>query len=793
MKSFPLLVLILILHFNIHSQTILNMDLVSNLNYPQNCNDIWGYVHQDGTEYAILGTVTGTAIISLADPENPNEVLFIPGATSVWRDMKNWNDHIYVTTDQGTDGLLIIDMADAPNNITYSFWKPEIDIRGQLSILHTCHNLYIDENGYCYLAGCNMNAGGVLIVDVHSIPGEPQFVSACDPRYSHDAMVRGDTLYSSDITSGFFSIIDVTDKIKPVTIAIQRTSFEFTHNAWVSDDGKYLFTTDERPNGYVDAYDISDLEDIRRVDRIRPLSTEGTGVIPHNVHYFDGYLVISWYTDGVIVVDASHPDHLVKVGQYDTYLPSAGGFNGCWGAYPWLPSGLLLGSDMNTGLYVLQPKYIRASRITGIVRDAISGLVLAGVTVEIDDEQSNKKNTDITGRYKSGIAGSGEKEILFSLPGYYDQLVTVNLQNGEIMTLDINLQPLPKIQIRGIVIDKSNGLPISEANVFVKSISGEIIVQTDDLGRFEIDASKGHLELIAGKWGYIYYHDTLTSFENEYLVTTELERGYQDHFVFDYGWVVSGGAARGQWERGVPEATFFNGIPSNPGNAFPIALGEKCYVTGLAGGGAGDHDLDDGFAILSSPTMNLKNALNPRLQFAYWFFNDGGFGNPNDSLVIKIRNESTVVEIAKITNSTNGWVLSNEINLNDIIDLDENVKIIFQASDLPGTGHLVEAAIDYFTIYQDPISSTNSNSVQKSWSIFPNPSTQQFHINLKDRTASKWHITDMTGKTVLDGKIYIAAENITIYHKLNNGLYFISLFDEAGVSMGVEKIIVAGN
>src|SRR5690606_34564007 len=110
---------------------------------------------------------------------------------------------------------------------------------------------------------------------------------------------------------------------------------------------------------------------------------------------------------------------------------------------------------------------IRASRITGIVRDAVSGQVLAGVSVEIDDQQANRKNTDITGRYKSGIAGFGEKDILFSLPGYHDQMVTVNLQNGEIITLNIDLQPRPKIQIRGIVTDKRSGLPISEASVFV--------------------------------------------------------------------------------------------------------------------------------------------------------------------------------------------------------------------------------------------------------------------------------------------------------------------------------------
>jgi hypothetical protein len=74
-------------------------------------NDIWGFVGKDGLEYAILGTTTGTAIYSLKDPKNPKRDTFIPGNTSIWRDMKSFKNHVYVTADQGNQGVLIINIA----------------------------------------------------------------------------------------------------------------------------------------------------------------------------------------------------------------------------------------------------------------------------------------------------------------------------------------------------------------------------------------------------------------------------------------------------------------------------------------------------------------------------------------------------------------------------------------------------------------------------------------------------------------------------------------------------------
>ena len=86
------------------------------------------------------------------------------------------------------------------------------------------------------------------------------------------------------------------------------TSCNFTHNAWISDDNNYLFTTDEQSGCYVGSYDVSDIYDIQEIDLIQEWTGDGAhgnqeNVIPHNTHVLGDYLVTSYYTSGVTIID----------------------------------------------------------------------------------------------------------------------------------------------------------------------------------------------------------------------------------------------------------------------------------------------------------------------------------------------------------------------------------------------------------------------------------------------------------------------------------------------------------
>ncbi|MFB0924127.1 MAG: hypothetical protein QMB65_02405, partial [Vicingaceae bacterium] len=127
--------------------------------------------------------------------------------------------------------------------------------------------------------------------------------------------------------------------------------------------------------------------------------------------------------------------------------------------------------------------------------------------------------------------------------------------------------------------------------------------------------------------------------------TYQMNIGYEDDFRFDLGWVASGNASSGDWERDLPNGTSYNGEASNPGADSPLDCSEEAFVTGNGGGQAGTDDIDGGETVLLSPMFDLTSYNDPSINFDRWFFNDGGSGTPNDSLVIEVLNGSSVVRI----------------------------------------------------------------------------------------------------------------------------------------------------
>ena len=153
-------------------------------------------------------------------------------------------------------------------------------------------------------------------------------------QYIFDGMTRGDTVFAGCIYTGELYVIDVSDKNNPVTMGTHITPNAFTHNAWVSDNGNFVFTTDEESDSYIAAYDITDVSNIQEVDRIQ--SNPGSLSIPHNTHFDNNFLITSWYRDGTTVHDVTYPNNMIQVAYYDSYVGSGNGFDGCWGTYPFL-------------------------------------------------------------------------------------------------------------------------------------------------------------------------------------------------------------------------------------------------------------------------------------------------------------------------------------------------------------------------------------------------------------------------------------------------------------------------
>ncbi len=420
-----------------------NMSLVGYLPMSDDLSDVWGYVDDMGREYAIVGLKNGTAIVDLNNPANPVQIHFVPGPSSTWRDMKVWNKHAYITNET-SDGLLIIDLSQLPGSIATNEVRFTNSTAGY-DTLSTAHNIFIDENGFAYLFGYNnsnesipTDNRGALILSLNSNPKQPVQIGRYTAAYVHDGYVRNDTMWTSEIYEGNFAAVNVSNKGNPVLLGFQSTPNRFTHNCWLSDDGNTLYTTDERTGAYVASFDVSNLDNIRELDRYQ--SSPGAGVIPHNTFVKGNYLVTSYYKDGVTLVDATKPGNLVEVGNFDTSpFTSEDGFSGCWGVYPYLPSGLIIASDIEEGLFVLQPTYTRACYLEGKVTSNLTPSGLNAARVEFIGSDEFKFATS-NGNYKTGTPDPGTYAVRFFKYGCETKIVNnVSMQAGQTTTLNVEM------------------------------------------------------------------------------------------------------------------------------------------------------------------------------------------------------------------------------------------------------------------------------------------------------------------------------------------------------------------
>lgn len=761
------------------SQADFNIELLSNVRVSENCNDIWGFVDNKGTEYAVLGSVAATYIYSLEDPKNPKLRYRAPGAISTWRDMKYYNNHIYVTHDQDTFGLTIIDVSKAPDTITHTYWNPIITVAGTTAKFVRAHNIYIDSLGFAYLAGHNLGARGVMILDLKPDPKKPTVMSAANRFYSHDAYVVDNKLYSSELSNGF-AIYDVTNKSNPVELGRGRSTNNFTHNAWLSSDLKYLYTTDEKANCYVESYNVYDPKNIKFLDKIKTMPGT-TRVIPHNTHTYGDYAVTSWYTDGIIIKDISDPKQMTIVGRYDTYttdnnLPASGSlFFGCWGAYPYLPSGILLASDINTGLYVLKPTYQKKAKISG------------NAYLVIDKDTMNIDNLILT------LAGTDREINLTSSSPSYDFGLSPNTLNtlyvsrfGRIID-SVKITPTPSQLITKnfyITLAKHTVKASTSANVSIPNVG--VLIGNDATANpnFYIPAGKldtnvlltanSVLNGIAAAWGYIPTSKEIISSNASTSFT--LNDGYQDDFVFNLGWTTDNQAPTGKWEFGIPIGTDNNGVPSNPNKDIPNDLLNGAFVTGNGGGAAGDDDIDAGINFLYSPYIKAKNMSKMEISNYLWFYNGGGTGVPNDTMKVLLKNNrGSEILLDKITNNTNDWTKKIYTVTNSMIAMTDSMQLVYSAGDY-GVGHVVEAGLDGVKIELISIVS-NVDIAIEPLTIAPNPVQEVVNINTATPIEGSYFIYDQAGRKVMDGILLSNGNEIRVSN-LVSGTYFLTIIDK---------------
>lgn len=774
------------------SSAQLNMTQTDQIDYNPlhntGCSNLWGYTDELGNEYAIVGLNNGTSIVNVTNPNNVNEIWYLPDSNSIWREVKVWGDYAYVTTEEAA-GLLIIDLSPLPGSTVlpnYRFWGPS---GNQFS---SAHSLFIDENGVLYLHGTDRGNGGVIFYDLAANPVNPPELGEYDNYYVHDSYARGDTLYAAHISDGFLNIVDVSNKSNPVIMATQVTPSIFTHNAWINDAGTHVFTTDEVSNAYIASYNITNLSNITEADRTRSLANNnGNGSIPHNTYYNNGYLYTSYYRDGVVIHDVSDPENMIEVANYDVSTSSGDGFNSVWGVYPYFSSGTIIASDMENGLYVFSANLVQACKVHGTVTDASTTNPILNAEITIIG-QPVVDYSDNAGGYKTGLGAPGTYNIAFYKTGYErDTAYNVVLTNGDTVIVDMALTPLVPFTLSGTVTEAISGTPIANAQVQIVNTEFTASAVTNASGNYSMVVYEGNYEIASGHWGHTNFCTSPVFFDaanNTYNM--QLAKGYYDDFYFDFGWTASGNATNGDWVRELPIPTGLPGnIAVNPWFDESQDCGEICYMTGNDPGSVGAFDVDGGTVTLTSPVFDGTLYIDPWVEYSRWFYNGGGNGNPNDTLKVKVSNGSTTVTLEQITDDNFTMSQWNDTTrqLSSVITITNNMRFIIETRDSDLSPHLVEGGLDRWKITEGNTFSVSENEIENELTLYPNPANGFVNVKVNSKISFSVELIDITGKIIFQSPS--AKSEIRINTSgIVGGIYFVRI--NTGETTVTKKLVV---
>ena len=382
--------------------------------YPSICaNDVWGWADAaTGREVALVGLANGTAFVDVTDPAAPVLLGRLPTQTtsSPWRDVEVYADHAFIVSEASGHGMQVFDLRrlrGLPADAARTFTADAVYAR-----IGSAHTVGINPaTGFAYAHGSRTQGGGLpaacSVRGVHAVdvrnPTAPVF-STCfndaaletgprTPGYTHDMVCQTYAGPDPDYAGremcfasneDVLTVFDVTDKAA-VRIVSQGSypTPGYTHQGWFAAGQRYFLINDElderngtTPSQQTIVMDLLDLDSPEFAFKY----TSGLPVIDHNLYVVGRYAFESNYEAGLRVLDLSGiaAGTITEAAFFDTYPQGQSvQFNGQWSNYPFLPSGLVLASDVRNGLFVLRPTGLAVAGDAG--PDAETGVALSPV------------------------------------------------------------------------------------------------------------------------------------------------------------------------------------------------------------------------------------------------------------------------------------------------------------------------------------------------------------------------------------------------------------------------------
>lgn len=351
-------------------------------------NDVWGWVDAEtDREYALVGRNDGMTFVDVSDPANPvvkGNLPLTEGANpNVWRDVKVYADHAFIVADgAGQHGVQVFDLRRLRENTEEPMTYSEDAIYDGIA---SAHNIVINEDtGFAYAVGSSGGGescgGGLHMIDIKD-PLAPVFAGCFSDTntgrsgtgYSHDAQCviyegpdvdhQGKEIcFNSNETA--LSISDVTNKEAPIALSsAEYPNVGYAHQGWTTDDFEYFYMNDELDElqGKVVGtrtliWDITDLDDPQLAKEFvsENLSSD------HNLYIQGNLMYQSNYLSGLRIFDISDRINPVEVGFFDTvpHGDDEPSFGGSWSNYPYFPSGTILITSGNEGLFIVRKRNI---------------------------------------------------------------------------------------------------------------------------------------------------------------------------------------------------------------------------------------------------------------------------------------------------------------------------------------------------------------------------------------------------------------------------------------------------
>lgn len=369
----------------------------------------WGWVHPTTLhEYGVIGSTAGTYIIDVTDPANLIQSDYIPHrqTDAIWHEYKTFGNYLYIISDDGgNNSLQIADLSTLPDsaNVIYD----------SNSIFTHSHTLFIDGSKL-YVASVSA-VGNFSSMNVYSLanPALPSLLRRLDDDFPaigsvHDMFVSNDTVYASCGYDGLyiFHYDEILNQFVNLGSLTNFPTSRYNHSSDLSPDHQILYMCDEVPDGM--PFSIVDVSDISNPTVLSTMSTN-PGCTPHNPYVEGDLLYMAAYQDGLYVYDISVPASPVQIGYFDTHPQNPTGtypspaYQGCWAAYTKLPSGNILASDMQLGLFVLDvsglPTSVKNENLnTGISIYPSPAINELFVKIENPTGSQSITLTDITGK-----------------------------------------------------------------------------------------------------------------------------------------------------------------------------------------------------------------------------------------------------------------------------------------------------------------------------------------------------------------------------------------------------------